>query len=257
MRRLTPKADRLVLQGARIESLENRGYGKEVYNDLFILTQQEDRCFLVEIFKGTAAHPILNSRYREASYGLKTIEQYKSSNDRIAAYKKERKANKTLSTAANAAAAIRGELKEAFPGIKFSVTSSNYSMGNSVRIDWEDGPTTEMVRDITDKYQQGRFDGMTDMYEYSNDRDDIPQAKYVQVSRFMSEATRAAVEAGVSEAYATDADHEKSQLVYRIFSAHYLPAGAVVKGIKRTLIGHLRGVECVMCCLEMIGGVRD
>jgi len=34
-------------------------------------------------------------------------------------------------------------LKESFPGIKFSVKSSTYSMGASIRIRWLDGPNTK------------------------------------------------------------------------------------------------------------------
>lgn len=92
--------------------------------------------------------------------------------------------------AAKAAAAIRKELKTAFPKIVFSVTSDTYSMGDSVRIKYEDGPKTEEVDKITSKYQYGNFDGMTDCYNNDNCRDDIPQAKYVQISRSMSERSR-------------------------------------------------------------------
>lgn len=95
-----------------------------------------------------------------------------------------------LTQAAQAAKLIRSELKKAFPSIKFSVTSDNYSMGNAVRINWIDGPTTRQVSDITRKYQYGSFDGMTDSYEYTNNRNDIPQAKYVQVSRNYSDEAR-------------------------------------------------------------------
>lgn len=97
-----------------------------------------------------------------------------------------------LSSAALAAKAIRKELKEKFPGVKFSVRSSNFSMGNSVDIAYDtvlhgeqdgDGkaPASEVWK-VANKYQYGHFDGMTDSYEYSNRHDDLPQAKYVHVS---------------------------------------------------------------------------
>lgn len=95
-----------------------------------------------------------------------------------------------LTTAALAAKEIRKELKTAFPAVKFSIKSSNFSMGDSVNIDWVDGPTSKEVATITDKYQYGRFNGMEDLYENSNNRNDIPQAKYVMVQRNMSEATK-------------------------------------------------------------------
>jgi Large polyvalent protein associated domain 29 len=88
------------------------------------------------------------------------------------------------------AKAIKAELTKAYPNIKFSVSSENFSMGNAVRVSYEDGPTTEIIEAITEKYQYGHFDGMTDMYENSNRRDDLPQAKYVTVSRHMSETTK-------------------------------------------------------------------
>lgn len=97
---------------------------------------------------------------------------------------------KTLSTAAKAAKAIREELKTTFPGQKFSVLSSNYSMGNSVDISWTDGVTVKQVEEITRKYQQGHFNGMEDIYEYSNTNENIPQAKYVMCQREMSADVR-------------------------------------------------------------------
>ena len=98
-----------------------------------------------------------------------------------------------LSPAALAAKAIRKELKEKFPGVKFSVRSSNFSMGNSVDVSYDtrahgcpegDGKApVDKVWAVVGKYQYGHFDGMTDSYEYSNRQDDIPQAKYVHVSQ--------------------------------------------------------------------------
>lgn len=97
-----------------------------------------------------------------------------------------------LSTAALAAKAIRKELKEKFPGVKFSVRSNNFAGGNAVDVSYDivslgdrgDGTVpVDAVWDIVKKYQYGHFDGMTDSYEYSNRQDDIPQAKYVHVSK--------------------------------------------------------------------------
>ena len=98
-----------------------------------------------------------------------------------------------MKTAATAAKAIKNELKKQFPGIKFSVRSDNFAGGNSVDIEWMDGPTVEEVEQITDKYQYGHFDGMVDMYEYSNMRKDIPQAKYVMTDRRMSNFIRSQI----------------------------------------------------------------
>lgn len=94
-----------------------------------------------------------------------------------------------MSIHAESAKAIRKELKRAFPLTKFSVTSSTYSGGNSVAVEWVDGPTSEEVGNVAYKYQYGHFNGMEDIYEHTNRRDDLPQVKYVQVRRQVSEET--------------------------------------------------------------------
>lgn len=87
---------------------------------------------------------------------------------------------------AAAAKAIRDELKAAFPGEKFSVRSESFSMGNAVKVNYPGGllpQDVERLEEIAYKYQEGRFDGMTDSYEYSNARDDLPQVKFVHVQK--------------------------------------------------------------------------
>ena len=92
-----------------------------------------------------------------------------------------------LSSQAQAAQEIRKELKQAFPGIKFRVRSSGFTMGDSVDVDWTDGPTRDQVNDLIGHYQYGHFNGMEDIYEYSNNRSDIPQTKFLMVDRTISE----------------------------------------------------------------------
>lgn len=89
------------------------------------------------------------------------------------------------STHADAAKMIRKQLKATWPTIKFSV----HSNVSSVRVAWHDGPTDTAVEAITKDYQKGRFDGMTDSYDYSNRRDDIPQVQYVTTQRSMTTPT--------------------------------------------------------------------
>ena len=91
--------------------------------------------------------------------------------------------------AAKAASAIRTELKANFPGIKFSVRSQNYAGGNSIRVEYTDGPKAEAVEEITAKYEMGTFNGMEDIYEYDNTNADLPQVKYLFVDRNASKAT--------------------------------------------------------------------
>jgi Large polyvalent protein associated domain 29 len=87
---------------------------------------------------------------------------------------------------AECASAIRKELKKEFPTIKFSVTSSNFSGGDSVDISWVDGVTDIQVSELVRKYQYGHFNSMDDIYELSNSREDIPQVKFVQTNRKIS-----------------------------------------------------------------------
>jgi hypothetical protein len=105
--------------------------------------------------------------------------------------------DKQLSTHAAAAAAIRKELKAKFPLVTFKVTSQCFSMGNSVHVSWVDGPLDKEVDAIINQYQYGDFNGMEDIYEITNRRNDIPQVKYVQSRRDMSEATKALIAANI------------------------------------------------------------
>lgn len=99
-----------------------------------------------------------------------------------------------LSNQAAAAKMIRASLKTAFPTVTFTIRSSSFSGGDAVDINWTDGPTVAQVDALTRQHQQGHFDGMIDLYEYSNRRDDIPQAKYVMTQReYSDDARRAAV----------------------------------------------------------------
>lgn len=103
-------------------------------------------------------------------------------------------AKQTGSDHARAAANIKRELADAFPGIRFSVKSESFSMGDSVDIKWEDGPTSKEVEAITNKYQRGHFDGMQDLYEYDHSayaeavRAWLGSSKYVQTHREASDA---------------------------------------------------------------------
>lgn len=89
-----------------------------------------------------------------------------------------------------AAKNVRTQLKAAFPGIKFRVTTDRFSMGDSLHVSWIDGPETARVEAIVKRYQAGRFDGMTDCYEYSGSAwtAAFGDAKYTSCSRTYSPA---------------------------------------------------------------------
>lgn len=68
---------------------------------------------------------------------------------------------------AETAKLVRAALKEAFPGVKFSVKSSTYAGGASINVAYTDGPSASQVEGITSAFQGSYFNGMTD-YKGSN-----------------------------------------------------------------------------------------
>jgi hypothetical protein len=85
---------------------------------------------------------------------------------------------------------IRIMLKAAFPGVKFSVKSDSFSMGDSVDISWTDGPTAAEVDAITGKFSAGSFSGMDDSYTYTSSPwgELFGSSKYVNTSRSLSDS---------------------------------------------------------------------
>ncbi len=152
------------------------------------------------IYDGDASKPYSWYRYRSAESRAKTIADHVAGRVKSLQYRAERKAaNKgSLNGVALTAKVIRERLKIEFPGVKFSVTSETFSMGNSVSIHWTDGPVTNLVDRITREYQQGRFDGMTDCYNYHKIDETAlgcPGAKYVSTSRDLSPERKAEISA--------------------------------------------------------------
>ncbi len=100
---------------------------------------------------------------------------------------------KQISEHAAAAKQIRAELKK--NGIKASVRASTGSMTSSITVTIQQDLIPAAIAEIKDfcnQYQMGHFDGMTDMYEYSNRRD-LPQVKFVFVNIDYSDELRAEV----------------------------------------------------------------
>lgn len=63
---------------------------------------------------------------------------------------------------ADTAKLVRQALKESFPGIKFSVRTSTYSGGASIRVGWTDGPNAAQVEAVVSVFEGSYFDGMQD-----------------------------------------------------------------------------------------------
>jgi hypothetical protein len=196
--RLKTKEDRLEMRQYYINSYKaNVKEYTEI--DCLIATYEEKDKYCLMIFQGSAGKPREHIVFRSNERREKHINEYIESQQKWITYKKEQKEkNKGVLTGAAATAkAIKGRLKKEFPNIKFSVCSDNFSMGNSVNISWTDGPVSSLVERITDQYQYGRFDGMTD-YSYSVSIDEkalgCSGAKYIRCNRTQSEERKAELE---------------------------------------------------------------
>ena len=69
-------------------------------------------------------------------------------------------------TCAETAKLVRAALKDAFPGVTFSVKSKTYSGGASITVVWTDGPTTQEVEQVSKCFEGADFDGMIDLKTY-------------------------------------------------------------------------------------------
>jgi len=150
----------------------------------YLIEELTDR-YILQIWKPKGEKPFINKAFykKDYDYMMSFVKGAVNSQKRRLEYREEKKKNKTLSCHVKCAKEIRQELKKTFPNTKFKVTSQTYSMGNSVDISWENAETSEEIDNITFKYQYGHFNGMEDMYEASNLRNDISQVKYVKCNR--------------------------------------------------------------------------
>lgn len=134
---------------------------------------------------------------------------------------------KTKTQAALAAAEIRKLLKTKFPSIVFRVTSQNYSMGDNVRVEYNDGVKGDKIRAVIGHFQYGNFDGMTDSYNYDNAINGLPQTKYLHITREISDTTRLSLINEIRTTYANcenftgegwiEGIGSESELVWRLF----------------------------------------
>ncbi len=107
---------------------------------------------------------------------------------------------KHTSNHAQVAKLIRAELKK--NGIKATVRSKSYSGGSSVTVNVQQDVMPATLKEIEafcGQFEQGHFDGMTDCYEYSNRRTDIPQIKFVFVNVSYSDEIKQAARDYINE----------------------------------------------------------
>ena len=129
---------------------------------------------------------------------------------------------------------IKNELKAKFPGVLFSVKSQTYAGGDSINIRFTGTKETigiyKDVKAITYKYQQGHFDGMTDMYVNDNTTKG-PTVKYLFVDMDTEEMRKEYLPTflknwGLTEEEFKEANHTynprlgqwSSQLLFREFN---------------------------------------
>jgi len=145
------KQNRIESREYQFNRLLAQGYKRETYKILDIFTLDEGSKYLLKVYRGTSAKCEAYYSYRTAEQRGEAIQRYKAGLDRRDAWKAEQKEkNKGKSSShAGAAAAIKQELKDAFPNIKFSVRSDSFAGGDSVHIAWTDGPTTRQVEAIS------------------------------------------------------------------------------------------------------------
>jgi hypothetical protein len=113
-------------------------------------------------------------------------------------------------SAKNTASVIKQFVKKNFPGVKVWATSDVYSGGSSVRVNVcnSDGsplslPIFSQIHSFGTSFKAGRYDGMTDCYEYSDAEvrtDSGTQLKYFPSYIFIeNKATWGSVEYWVNE----------------------------------------------------------
>jgi len=191
----------------------------------------------LSVYKGTSTKDLNNYYFRTSERRQEIINNFKKNTDARQQYKENAKNNPTVSTHANTAKAIREELKNAFPYCKFSVTSDSFSGGDAVRISWVNGPAVNNVDNIVNKYQYGHFNGMEDIYEYSNTIENLPQVKYITTSRTISEDLTNRLEIDFKNFYnnedANDFDHwSVKNVVRRMLYKNEIVNAGNIKGWK-------------------------
>ena len=116
------------------------------------------------------------------------------------------KGNETMSTkyltCAETAKLVRQALKEAFPGVKFSVRGKTYAGGASMRVEWLDGPNTAQVEAVADHFKASYFDGSIDyqgsIYHMMDGQQIRFGADYINCERGYSDA---AVQAAIDRVF--------------------------------------------------------
>jgi len=107
-----------------------------------------------------ATYKAMRKADASASKEIAATEQAKALVDLAAQYPQLKRAETTYAGGKLAAANMRILLKEAFKGVKFSVTSDY----NKVSISWTDGPSDKQVNEVIGRFDIGASDSQSDYF---------------------------------------------------------------------------------------------
>lgn len=181
---------------------------------------------VIRAYRGTSAKPFTNFYYQNEARFIEALEKFK----KYGIEEENRKKNevKTPSGVANVAKRIREDLKRLYPGIKFRVTSKNYTGGDSVRVEYLDFLPDKELEKRFNIYQRGHFNGYEDIYENGPDRHEIdqngniktiPTTKFLFIERKISENVRNEARQYILKRYSqaeNKPDYEISTAIHRI-----------------------------------------
>ncbi|HOZ83191.1 MAG TPA: hypothetical protein PKU82_09730 [Bacteroidia bacterium] len=121
---------------------------------------------------------------------------------------------------------LMADLKKNFPGIRFSVTKSNYS---TYQIRWTDGPTKKEVNAISDKFEAYSSDITGDFYDYTPSLFNrvFGGFKFVFCNRDMSPEVMQ-----VNKDLEVGSYQDKLDLVFNVWQKTSFPAKFTPTGIK-------------------------
>jgi hypothetical protein len=110
---------------------------------------------------------------------------------------------------------LKKYIKQRF-GVSVRIKTEHYSMGCSINIDWTLGCSKKDIEKICNRLQYGDFDGMTDMYNYSDDAQtgltidgvNLNTFKYVFVQRYVPETIGFQLAKAISDKYSYQGVHK-------------------------------------------------
>jgi hypothetical protein len=137
---------------------------------------------------------------------------------------------KTKSNHALAAALVKAYAKNVLGIAKVSTKSDSYSGGSSITVTVIDQhpDTVDALKSYVSQFQYGKFDGMNDIYEYTNRNADLPQVKYAFVNNEKSAELKQAafnyLRSTYSECDSLPSDYQAAQNLHVAAHCEYVSA---------------------------------